>query len=339
MTAYRPQRVQPRRRGPGVLAIVVVVIVALAIGFVLGNLVRDDGGGVAGGSGSPLAGSASPSGSASVAASASAAADAGGSAGPSPVVAAPGGLIPPGSVARVTVDGLRIREGPSTDAATLDQLPVGQLVAVGFAPTIATWGPTDADGFAWYPVRRLADLTELPALPESVLDLEGDDGWAAASDGETPFLELVPPRCPSRPVDLATLEAMQPWESLACFGTEQITFEGVFGCGGCGGAFPGTYAPEWLAHPLNFAVVSVDPNERMGPLALRFPPDGPAMPDPASIIRVTGHFDDAASSTCEVAPGEEPTPLEPAVAELYCREQFVVESLEVTGTDSDFPFG
>lgn len=242
-------------------------------------------------------------------------------------------------MARVTVDGLRIREGPSTDAATLDQLPVGQLVAVGFAPMVTSWGPTDADGFAWYPVRRLADLTELPALPENVLDVEGDFGWAAAGDAEGAFLELVPPRCPPRPVDLATLEAMQPWEQLACFGSEQITFEGVFGCGGCGGAFPGTYAPEWLAHPLNFAVVSVDPNERMGPFALRFPPDGVAMPDPGSIVSVTGHFDDGAAAGCEVAPGEEPTPIKAEVAVLYCREQFVVESLEVTGTDPDFPFG
>jgi hypothetical protein len=337
MTAYRPQRVQPRRRGPGVLAIVLVVIAALVVGFVLGNLFRDEGDGTAVGSGSPTAGSASPE--ASVTASASAAPSAAGGAGPSPVVVPPEGLLPPGSVVRVAVDGLRIREAPSTDAATLDQLPVGQLAAVGFAPGVPDWGPISADGFAWYPVRRLADLTELPALPGSVLDLEGDVGWAAAGDGETAFLELVPPRCPPRPVDLATLEAMQPWEQLACFGSEQITFEGVFGCGGCGGAFPGTFEPEWLAHPLNFAIVSVDPNERMGPFALRFPPDGVAMPDPASIIRVTGHFDDAAASGCAVAPGEEPQPVDAQTAELYCREQFVVESLEVTGTDPDFPFG
>jgi hypothetical protein len=320
------------------MAIVVVVILALAIGFILGNLFRGGGEGVAGSSGSPATASASQEGFASAAASSPV--DPGAeTAAPTPVVAAPEGFLPPGSVARVAVDGLRIREGPSTDAATLDQLPEGQLVGVGFAPTISSWGPTDADGFAWYPVRRLGDLTELPALPESVLDLEGDFGWAAAGDGESAFLELLPPRCPPRPVDLATLEEMLPWEALSCFGSEQITFEGVFGCGGCGGAFPGTYDPEWLAHPLNFAAVSVDPNVRMGPFTLRFPPDGPAMPDPASIISVTGHFDDGAAAGCEVAPGEEPTPINAEVAVLYCREQFVVESLEVTGTDPDFPFG
>jgi hypothetical protein len=324
------------------LAIVVLVILALAIGFLLGNLVRDDGNGVAGGTGSPASSAAvagSGAASAPVAASASTAPTGGASPGPSPIVAAPEGLIPPGSVARVTADALRMREGPSIDAATVDQLPLGQLVAIGFAPGVGSWGPTSADGFAWYPIRRLADLTELPALPESIHELEDGAGWVAGGEGETAFLELVPPRCPARPVDLATLEAMQPWEALSCFGNEQITFEGVFGCGGCGGAFPGTYAPEWLAHPLNFAVVSVDPNEQMGPFALRFPPDGPAMPDPASIIRVTGHFDDGAASECEVAPGEEPTPIDAAVAELYCREQFVVDSIEVTGTDPDFPFG
>jgi hypothetical protein len=38
-----------------------------------------------------------------------------------------------------------------------------------------------------------------------------------------------------------------------------------------------------------------------------------------------------------VSPGEPPAPIDARVAELFCREQFVVESLTVTGTDPDFP--
>jgi hypothetical protein len=338
MSAYRSQRLQPQRRSPSALLIVLVVVAALAAGFVIGNLFR--GNGVAGDSPSPGASGGSTAASASAGGSASSAA-AGTSSGaaPSPVVAAPEGILPPGSVARVLVDGLRIRHEPSTDATLIDELPSGQLIVVGFAPSAGSWGPADAGGLAWYPVRRLADLTELPALPGGTLDLEGEFGWAAAGVDTGPYLELVPPRCPQRPVDLATVEAMQPWEQLACFGNEQITLEGTFGCGGCGGLVPGTFEPEWLAHPLNVQLISVDPRTRLGPLTLHFPPGGAEAPEPASIVRVIGHFDDAEAAGCSVAPGEPPAPVNAETAELYCREQFVVESIEVTGTDPDFPSG
>ena len=336
MSAYRSQRLQPRRRSPSALLIVLVVVAALAAGFVVGNLMRGDG--VAGDSPSPGA-SASTAASASAGGSESSAPSTSSGSAPSPVVAAPEGIIPPGSVARVLVDGLRIRHEPSTEATLIDELPSGQLVVVGYALTAGSWGPVDAGGFAWYPVRRLGDLTELPALPGGTLDLEGEFGWAAAGDDTGPYLELVPPRCPQRPVELATVEAMQPWEQLACFGNEQITLEGTFGCGGCGGLVPGTFEPEWLAHPLNVQLLSVDPSTRVGPFTLHFPPGGVEAPEPASIVRVTGHFDDAAAADCSVSPGEPAEPVSAETAELYCREQFVVESIEVTGTDPDFPFG
>ncbi|HET9878244.1 MAG TPA: hypothetical protein VFQ81_02910 [Candidatus Limnocylindria bacterium] len=252
---------------------------------------------------------------------------------PAPVVAAPEGLLPPGSVARVTVPVLRIREAPDSGSTMLDQLPVDQLVEIG----PAGWGPVSGEGFAWYPVRRLGELTELPALPTELPG--GAVGWAAAGDAETAYLELVAPRCPPRPATLAILEAMLRWERLSCFGPEAITIDGVFGCGGCGGAYPGSFDPEWLAHPLNAQLLSVDPNVRFGPFDLRFKPDGPAAPAPGSIVRVTGHFDDPAAAGCTVAPGEPPMAIDSATAALWCREQFVVDALEVTGTDPDFPTG
>jgi hypothetical protein len=339
MSAYRSQRLQPRRRSPSALLIVLVVLAALAAGFVIGNMFNGEGvaqdspsSGASGAGGSTAAsGSTSASGSPASGASDGAAA--------TPVVAAPEGIIPPGSVARALADGLRIRHEPSTDATLIDELPSGQLVAVGFAPGAGSWGPVDAGGFAWYPVRRLGDLTELPALPGGVFELEGEFGWAAAGDESGPYLELVPPRCPTRPVDLATLEAMQPWEQLACFGDEQLTIEGAFGCVGCGGEFVGTFEPSWLANPTNLNLLSVDPSVRLGPFAVRFPPTEIEPPEPGSIVRITGHFDDAEAAGCTVAPGDPPAPVNAQTAELYCREQFVVESIEVTGTDPDFPSG
>ena len=103
---------------------------------------------------------------------------------------------------------------------------------------------------------------------------------------------------------LATLEAMLPWEQLACFGSEQLTLEGPFGCGVCSGIFPGTFDPPWLAFPFSAAFLSVDPNARVGPFAMHFAPDGPAQPEHGRILRVVGHFDDPNALGCTVAPGE-----------------------------------
>jgi len=184
---------------------------------------------------------------------------------------------------------------------------------------------------------RLGELTDLPPLSDGPLLTTSAIGWVADGDDTEAYIQLVDPRCTPRPVSLATLEAMQPWEQLACFGPEQITLEGTFGCSGCAASVPGTFEPGWLAHPMNFGFLSVDPNARIGPFAMRFAPSGPPPPAVGQIVRVVGHFDDPAAGSCTISPGEPPVPLDPLATGLYCREQFVVESFEVTGTDPDFP--
>ena len=143
-------------------------------------------------------------------------------------------------------------------------------------------------------------------------------------------------------VDLALLQSLTEWERLACYGDRSITIEGTLGCGGCGGVYAGTFEPAWLATPMNFEFLSVEPQERIGPFRLRFAPDGPERPQEpgvAPILRVTGHFDDAAAADCVVATlGNGNEPINDTVAELYCRSQFVVDSYEILGTDDDFPF-
>lgn len=323
------------------LAIGLIVVVAVVLGFLLGLIFgdRDDGAGQGSLSPSPSASvsastapaSAAPSASAAVSVSPDASA-------PPPVVAAPDGLIPPGSAVRVLIDGLRMRESPSTTAAPVENLPVGRLLAVGHSRNRGDFGPIQADGFAWYPVIIIPDATELPPLSAGPILLEAVGyGWVAAGDGTEPYIQLVEPRCPARPVNLAVVEAMLPWEQLACFGAEPMTLEGTFGCGVCSGIFPGTFEPAWLAFPFSGAFLSGDPNARVGPFAMRFAPGGPAQPPHGRILRVVGHFDDPGALGCTVAPGEPPVPLDAIAAELYCREQFVVESIEETGTDPDFP--
>ena len=340
MSAYRAARTSPRRGRP-VLAIGLISILAIGLGFLLGSIF---GGGSDGTAGESTSASASASASTpasqsaavtpSVEASASASP---GASGPPPVVTAPEGLIPPGSAVRVLVDGLRIRESASAGSALVEDLPAGTLLVIGFAPMRDRWGPVSAEGFDWYPVASL-ETDELPPLSDGPFEPGGyTTGWVAAGDATEDYVELVDPRCPARPVGLASIEAMLPWELLACFGDEQITLDGTFGCGICSGLFPGTFEPAWLAFPFSAAALSVDANARVGPFAMRFAPGGPEQPPHGQIVRVVGHFDDPAATGCSVAPGEPPEPVDARSAELYCREQFVVESLEVTGTDPDFP--
>jgi hypothetical protein len=256
--------------------------------------------------------------------------------GPTPAVQAPSNILPPGSVARVVVDGLRIRDEPTTGGAASGTLARGDLVEIGAGIYL---GPIEADGYTWYPVVGLA-ARELPPPSDGVLERDHDKvGWVAASSGGSQHLELLPPRCVDGDPDLALLDALTAWERLACFGDRELTFEGTHGCGGCGGFAAGTFEPGWLAYPMSGYPISVNPQERIGPFGFRLAPDGPAEPEGGAILRVTGRFDHPAARGCTVAPGDPPEPADAGAAELYCRSMFVVESYEVIGFDENFPFG
>ena len=257
--------------------------------------------------------------------------------GPTPVVEAPEGVLPPGSVARVVVDSLNVRMEPSTDADAVFTLGRDDLVLLAFSSLNSSFGPIESSGFSWYPVSSLG-VTELPDPGNDPFESE-DFGWLAVSDGTDAFVELVAPRCTDDEPSLQLLQSLTEWERLACYGNASITIEGTYGCGGCGGLYPGTFEPPWLASPLNFAFLSVDASERIGPFGMRFAPEGPEFPEAASILSVTGHFDDPAAVGCVVAPLDAPDGIDATVAELYCREQFVVDSYEVLGVDENFPFG
>ena len=201
--------------------------------------------------------------------------------------------------------------------------------------------PRLIDGRVWYTASRVAQDGEMPArLPELEDRLYG---WVAVRDGDTDYVEpLAPRRCPGV-VSLETVSELLGSERLACFGGWAITLEGVFGCGGCGGFTPGEFAPRWLIHPFAAEPLSIDPPARFANMVIRFRPDGPAKPDLASIIRVVGHFDDPASQRCELSVSIDGTDALVQVPERFaiatCRQEFVVESYEILGTDPDFPLG
>ena len=245
---------------------------------------------------------------------------------PAPVLAfqAPDGFLPPNSIVTVVVDQLQLRTEPGLAASVQGTAVRGERFSVA-----AYFGPVVRDGIDWY---RL--------WPATVGDL---DAWAAAGSGEDRYVEVVAPECPEGQPDLATLSNMTSgWDRLACFGDRPLTIEGTFGCpGGCGGTTGGDFEPFWLAFPFTFNLLWVnapaDPGAGSG-LELRFSPDSTLPPAEGSIVRLTGHFSDPASTTCRMSTfdGEQATPVDSRTAELSCRERFVVDAFEVIGTDPDF---
>jgi hypothetical protein len=143
-------------------------------------------------------------------------------------------------------------------------------------------------------------------------------------------------------VNLAGVESMLDSELLACFGSKAIVVQGTFGCGGCGGVSAGTEAPEWLADPLSGGLLSVHPETRLGPLAVHFAPTGPPRPADGSIVKVTIHLDDPRATTCRISVADEAgndVAVDNTAALAWCNAKFVVDSLDVLGTDPSFPLG
>jgi hypothetical protein len=259
---------------------------------------------------------------------------------PSPL---PGMAFAPGTAVEVVAVELNLRRQPTTSARRVSVLERGDVVVISPVDNLAYgWGPVRANGFDWYPVVRVVTPDgRLPRLPEHpVIPLDGEpvSGWIAAGEGSKPYIRALPPRCPAV-ADLASVAGMLPAERTACFGANPLVLEGTYGCFGCGALAFGTYTPAWLATPFELEFLSLDPSVTFGPLALRFPPDGPERPPLGSIIRVTVHLFDARAEGCSIVDGEGAAAVTvPAeTARQFCRERLAVESFEVLGTDPRFP--
>jgi len=252
-------------------------------------------------------------------------------------------VFPPGAAVQVAVKELNLRTKASTSAKRVQILARGAVLLISPLDNVSFgYGPVKKNGYTWYPVivtkYKNGTLPALPTEPYEVSAGEPTWGWVATDDGERQYVTALPPRCPTT-VDLPSVQGMLPAERLACFG-EPIVLEGTFGCGGCGGASAGTSKPSWIASPLSFGFLSVHPAERLGPLALRFPPAGPVAPEDGTIIRVTVHVDDSRATKCVMAEPDDSGALravDARTAVLQCREQLVVESFVVLGTDPSFP--
>ena len=140
----------------------------------------------------------------------------------------------------------------------------------------------------------------------------------------------LPAYCVSEP-DLADLrELIWPTtDAVACYGNAPLTFEASWGGGGVADC-PKMPEPAWLACSA-YSLRPVGETGKVGVPELFVavdPASDFAQPEAGTDIRVTGHFDDPAASTCretETGGGETPAPAAETVE--HCRRQFVVTDL------------
>jgi hypothetical protein len=244
------------------------------------------------------------------------------------------------SLVYVTVDRLNMRAKPTVDSKSVGVAEKGDFLLLD------PYGPFMNDGYTWYRATFVAQAGEPPVFGVNLRGPLGITGWVAVAKADSPYVERLRPRCPET-IDTASMQYMLGSELLACFGSNTIELSGTFGCGGCGGTMFGSYDPLWLAYPSNPYVLAVYPiSDEVGDFGLRFPPEGPDAPPAGSVIRVRGHFDDPVAATCAISvhdplhPDEESlVPISSEAAHLVCAQEFVVESLDILGTDPGFTFG
>jgi hypothetical protein len=252
----------------------------------------------------------------------------------SPVVIPPADMLPPGSVAVVTGDGLRVRGGPP-GSAEFDQilalLSADDRVLVLPGPFSYLSAEKALDGRGWYGVQ--------------VGGRSGEGGYVAQGDSGLEYLATETAPCPGPEPGLDGLLQLsavghavdQTWDRLACYGNATLDLEGMIDlvCNE-GGMYPFSWEPAWLASPSScIGLGQPDPNvQGFNPtqVALRFPDGLYAGWARGDLVRIQGHFDDSAANSCRIVPPDFPgqTP-DPAFHVLFCREQFVVDKLTVTG--------
>jgi hypothetical protein len=333
-----PDAVPPRRRALSIIAVAAVLILALITGVLSVALLGGDDGLAT----EPSA-SASPASSSSTAAaesprssiqlsnqSPSTPADAS-TAAPTPGsdLALPDGLLPPGSLIRITGEGVRIREQPSTDATIATTMSADDLAYV--VDSIGA-GPIRTGGYDWYLVEYSNGEDIWPW--QDIYSGELFRGWMAAGNASERFAELAEVECSTDPVTLERLAFdIKPWDRLVCHADAPITIEGTFGCDTCIEVTPGA-APAWLAdasqQPPIAGMYAYYPFIRVA-----LPPDL-APPENRDVVRATLNVDDPAATTCTYTPEPDVPPdveADPLAVQIFCRERLVLESFEVIGRD------
>ena len=236
----------------------------------------------------------------------------------------PAPIIPNLGLAAVVTDAVNLRSQPNESGAIVSELAPDQRLFVIGAPT------EGADDLRWYRVAALAG----PSCPEPCEMI----GYVATPiEAGDPWIEEVGVSCPTSPMSHDDLSALLPLEALHCFGNNTIVVTGtVEEPEGIGYEGPFAYSPAWLAHPLAVPFLATPSGHVIG---FRAPPDADLdPPEDEDVVRVTGHYEDPAATSCRVTvdpafADEEPQPVppEPALAVLTCRATFAWADYEVIG--------
>ena len=292
-------------------------IAALGAGVLLAALVGDGT--------DSVAGDPSPSATASTVASSSS----GSSESAAPTASAeptpePAPFIPNLGIAAVVTDGLNLRSQPNDGSNVIAEMATDwRLFVIG--------APTEAADLRWYRVATLPSPT-CPAQCELI-------GYVSTpiEAAEEPWIQEVGVDCPISPMTHDDLSALLPLEGLHCNGRNEILVTGTVELPeGVGYEGPFAYSPAWLAHPLAIPFLATAGGHVIG---FRAPPDADLdPPEDGDVVRVTGHYEDPAATSCRVTvdpafADEEPQPVppEPALAVLTCRATFVWTDYEVIG--------
>ncbi len=225
---------------------------------------------------------------------------------PTPETAA---LIPNLAIAAVTTDGLNLRSGPSDSAEVIGDLERDRrLFVIG--------EPDEEDELRWYRVATLPE--EMIGYVATPIEL-GD-----------PWIEQVDIDCPTSPMTAARLGALRPLEALHCFGNNEIVVTGTIVTPSEGYNGPFVWNPDWFGPHIP---VFIDAGAGS---SVQFHPHPDADLEPPSageIVRVTGHYEDPAATSCTIDTDPHYTgePPSPAVVVLGCRATFVWTEYEVTG--------
>jgi hypothetical protein len=236
-----------------------------------------------------------------------------------PAIIAPDGVLPPYSVV-VVLKEIELRERPGTSGEVFATIPPGQTVWIQGS---GEFGPVTIGGTTYYPATYALNFARWPAGADG-----GFSGWVPTARDGVPLVELPPSACPA--VDAlspAVLASMTAWAQLSCYGESELVLQGswVFGDGGI---WPWDGEPAWLVPPDVLRAISDGDGQFYFVLA-------PAAVVPAAlesgggIVRITGHYDDPAASTCVIRAGEPLVEQPAASVRLFCREKFVVTNVEL----------
>ena len=234
-----------------------------------------------------------------------------------------------GGFARIVVDAVRVRTGPSSSAPQLvlmfdagdggihaEEISIGthnNLTAV-----FVIDGPVAADGLTWWRVSPTVSIDgERESIPSRIA------GWIAQGDGDRDWVVPDDP-CPTRPVEVASLiHTAANWAiGLGCFGGELLSLRGWYAGQPDGWSDPSCdLEPAFLCHR-----ASIFPVERgWGPgnenrLDFHLDPGIDAMPTARQWIQVTGMFDAPIARTC---------PPDDEIGDLACRYFFVASEVRI----------